>query len=76
MFDRTEKSKFREAKMTPKAAEILDGDEYVFIYAHKWLDPDSLNWRIIGAPRLNEFSASGTMICNYIKYISSYERVF
>ena len=54
--------------MSDRASEIVNGDEYAFIYAHEWLYPDSLNWRIIGAPpeRIG-FAKSFTFICCYPK---------
>jgi hypothetical protein len=76
MFDRTEKSEFRESKMTDRAAEIVNGDEYAFLYAHKWLNPESLSWRIIGAPQKAGLSKSFTFIYNYTENYLTEKEVF
>jgi len=75
MFDRTEKKVFLDSEMSDRASEIVDGDEYAFIYAHEWLYPDSLNWRIIGAPKKIDYAESFTFIYSYPKDHLSVEEV-
>ena len=77
MFDRTEKREFHESEMSDRASEIVNGDEYAFIYAHKWLNPEVLNWRIIGAPPQKiGYAKSLPLICNYPKNCLFFNEVF
>jgi len=75
MFDRTEKKQFSEVNITEKAAKIVKGDKYAFIYAHRWLNPETLNWRIVNAPNEISFNTVATMISNYDDNISENKKV-
>ena len=76
MFDRTEKRVFLESEMSDRASEIVDGDEYAFRYAHKWLNPESFNWKIIGAPNKIGLAKTFTFIYSYLEEHFSVEEVF
>ena len=75
MFDRSKPKKFRDVIMTEQAAKMVNGDEYAFLYVHKWLYPESLSWKVVGASKEITFNTACTMMCNYPKQISSSEKV-
>ena len=75
MFNRSKIKKFREDIMTEQAAKIVNGDEYAFIYAHKWLYPESLTWKVIGELKEIGLNSACTMICNYPKHITTSDKV-